>query len=146
MKDLLIFIVRCIELKEKLILKFIASRQINLIFFFSFFFSRLFLTNVVRGLEMNLILQEIKLVTTSQRVTSKEIYLASQRAATKDRDNARYFSKRSSKVNRVLGNAAGSKFVYSDLDKNKCDPEYSKVVTKSAKILSTVTRQLVSVW
>ena len=88
---------------------------------------------MVRGLEMNLILQEIKLVTTSQRVTSKEIYLASQRAATKDRDNARYFSKRSSKVNRVL-------------DKNKCDPEYSKVVTKSAKILSTVTGQLVSVW
>ena len=89
---------------------------------------------MVRGLEMNLILQEIKLVTTSQRVTSKEIYLASQRAATKDRDNARYFSKRSSKVNRVLGNAAGSQFVYSDLDKTKCGQNTVKFFLNQQKL------------
>ena len=129
MKDLLIFIVRCIELKEKLILTFIASRQINFIFF-----SRLFLVNVIRGLEINLILQEINLVTTPQGVTNEKIFLASQRAATKDKDFARYFSKRSSKVNSVVGNPVGSEFVYSDLDKYKCDPEYSKVVFNSVNI------------
>lgn len=129
MKDLLIFIVRCIELKEKLILTFIASRQINFIFF-----SRLFLVNVIRGLEINLILQEINLVTTPQGVTNEEIYSACQRAATKDRDSARYFSKRSSKVNSVVGNPVGSEFVYSDLDMYKCDPEYSKVVFNSVNI------------
>ena len=132
MKDLLIFIVRCIELKEKLILTFIASRQINLIIFF--FFSRLFLTNVVRGLEINLILQEIKLVTTSQGVTNEEVYLASQRATTKDRDSAIYFSKRSSKVNRVPGNAAGSEFGYSDLEKNKCGQNTVKLFLDQQKL------------
>ena len=129
MKDLLIFIVRCIELKEKLILTFIASRQINFIFF-----SRLFLVNVIRGLEINLILQEINLVTTPQGVTNEKIFLASQRAATKDKDIARYFSKRSSKVNSVVGNPVGSEFVYSDLDMYKYDPEYSKVVFNSVNI------------
>ena len=122
MKDLLIFIVRCIELKEKLILTFIASRQINFIFF-----SRLFLVNVIRGLEINLILQEINLVTTPQGVTNEKIFLASQRAATKDKDIARYFSKRSSKVNSVVGNPVGSEFVYSDLDKYKCDQNTVKL-------------------
>ena len=122
MKDLLIFIVRCIELKEKLILTFIASRQINFIFF-----SRLFLVNVIRGLEINLILQEINLVTTPQGVTIEKIFLASQRAATKDKDIARYFSKRSSKVNSVVGNPVGSEFVYSDLDKYKCDQNTVKL-------------------
>lgn len=129
MKDLLIFIVRCIELKEKLILTFIASRQINF-----FFFSRLFLVNVIRGLEINLILQEINLVTTPQGVTNEKIFLASQRAATKDKDIARYFSKRSSKVNWVVGNAAGSKFVYSDLDKNKCGQNTVKLFLNQQKL------------
>ena len=64
--------------------------------------------------------------------------MASQRAATKDRDSARYFSKRSSKVNRVLSNSAGSEFVYSDLGKYKCEPEYSKVVFDS---VNTCTRR-----
>ena len=82
---------------------------------------------MIRGVEINLILQEINLVTTPQGVTIEKIFLASQRAATKDKDIARYFSKRSSKVNSVVGNPVGSEFVYSDLDKYKCDQNTVKL-------------------
>ena len=56
----------------------------------------------------------------SQGLINEDILLATQRAAADERDRARNFSKISSKVNRVLGNQAGSEFDFSDLEKSKC--------------------------
>ena len=78
------FILRCIELREKLILTSKTSGEIE--YFTSFFeyfrrVSRLFLRSVKKGLENNLILQEIRPVLRSQGVTNEDILSATQRVA-----------------------------------------------------------------
>ena len=53
------------------------------------------------------------------------ILLATQRVAACQRDRERNFSKRSSKVNKVVGNPAGLEFDCSNPVKGKCGPEFS---------------------
>ena len=54
------------------------------------------------------------------------------------------FSKRPSKVKRVVGNTAGSEFDCSDHEKSKCVPKAGKAISELTKVLSTVTEQLVA--
>ena len=72
------FILRCIELREKLILTSKTSGEIE---YDVVRVSRLFLRSVKKGLENNLILQEIRPVLRSQGVTNEDILSATQRVA-----------------------------------------------------------------
>ena len=54
----------------------------------------------------------------------------------------RDFSKRPSKINRVVGKTAGSEFDCSDHEKSKCEPKAGKAISELTKALSTVTEQL----
>ena len=72
------FILRCIELREKLILTSKTSGEIE---YDVVRVSRLFLRSVKKGLESNLILQEIRPVLRSQGVTDEDILSATQRVA-----------------------------------------------------------------
>ena len=75
-------------------------------------------------------------------MTDKDIFSATQRAAANERGRAIDFSKRSSKVNRLVSKPAGSESDCSDRENSKCDPESSKVISKLTKALSAVTGQL----
>ena len=70
------FILRCIELREKLIL---SSKTRGEIEYNEVLVSRLFLRSVERGLESNLLLQEIRPALRSQEETNEEILSATQR-------------------------------------------------------------------
>ena len=54
----------------------------------------------------------------------------------------RDFSKRLSKVNRVVGNPTGTAFDLSDPEESNCGPEPRNVLSELAKSLSMVTEQL----
>ena len=110
------FILRYIELREKLILTSKTSGDIE---YDEVLVSRLFLRSVERGIENNLILQEIRPVLRSQGVNDEDMLSATQRAAADETDRAKNFSKRLSKLNRVVGNPGGSEFDCSDLEKSK---------------------------
>ena len=133
------FILRCIELRGKLILTFKTSGEIE---HDQILVSGVFLRSVESGLENNLNLQEIRPVLRSQGVTDEDILSATKRTAAEERDRARNFSKRLSKVNSVIGNPTDSEFDYSDLGKSKCGQESSKVISELTKALSAVTEQL----
>ena len=133
------FILRCIELREKLILTSKTSGEIE---YDKVFVSCLSLRKVERGLESNLILQEITPVFRFQGVTDEDIISATQRATADEKDRTRNFPKRSSRVNRIVHKKAGSECGCSDPEKSKCDPESSKVISELTKALSAVTEQL----
>ena len=85
------FILRCIELRGKLILTFKTSGEIE---HDQILVSGVFLRSVESGLESNLNLQEIIPVLRSQGVTDEDILSATKRTAAEERDRARNFSKR----------------------------------------------------
>ena len=58
-----------------------------------------------------------------QGVTDGDIFSATQTTATEKRDKTGNFSKRSSKVNRVIDKPAGSEFDCSDPENSKCGQE-----------------------
>ena len=132
------FILRCIELREKLILTFKTNGEIE---YDEVLVSSLFLR--FRDLKNNLILQEIRPVLRSQGVTDEDILSATQRTAVDKEDRARKLSKKPSKVNRVVGNPAGSEFDCSDLEKSKFGQKNSKkVIPELTETLPAVTEQL----
>ena len=106
-KNFVDFILRCIELREKLTSKTRGEIEYNEVFV-----SRLFLRNVERGLKSNLILHEIRLALRSHGETTEEILSATKRGPHDERDRARNFSKRSTKVNRVIGDYYYYLFIY----------------------------------
>ena len=100
------FILRCIELREKLILISKASGEIE---YDKVFVLRLLLRSVKRGLESNLTLQEKWPLLRAQEETDEDILSPTQRTAAK-RDRERNFFKKPSKVKKIVGNPAGSEF------------------------------------
>ena len=133
------FILRCIKLREKLILTFKTSGEIE---YDEILVSRLFLRNVERGLESNLVQQEIRPVLRSQGVLMK-IHFQLLKEPWLMRKTEQGISLKD-QVSRVVGNPAASGFDCSDPDKNKCGPESSKLISELTKALSAVTEQLVA--
>ena len=109
------FILRCIELREKLILISKTSGEIE---YDKVFVSRLLLRSVKRGSESNLILQEKWPLLRAQEETDEDILSPTQRTAADKRDRERNFFKKPSKVKKIVGNPAGSEFDCSDPKKS----------------------------
>ena len=86
MNDWLIFILRCVELREKLILISKTSGEIE---YDKVFVSSLFLRSLKRGLESNLILQKKWPMLRAQEKTNEDILSATQRIADDKRDRER---------------------------------------------------------
>ena len=97
-EELVDFILRCIEIREKLVLTSKTSGENK---YDEVLATRLFLRCVERGLGSNSILQEIRLALRSQGLTNEDILSATQRGIADKKDRAKNFSKRYVKVHRL---------------------------------------------
>ena len=89
-EELVDFILRCIELREKLVLTSKTSGENK---YDEALATRLFLRSVERGLGSNSILQEIRLGLRSQGLTNEDILSATQRGTADKKDRAKNSSK-----------------------------------------------------
>ena len=106
---------RCVELREKLILISKTSGEIE---YDKVFVSSLFLRSLKRGLESNLILQKKWPMLRAQEKTNEDILSATQRTADDKRDRERNLFKKPSRVKKIVGNPTGSEFDCSDPKKS----------------------------
>ena len=97
-EELVDFILRCIEIREKLVLTSKTSGENK---YDEVLATRLFLRSVERGLGSNSILQEIRLALRSQGLTNEDILSATQRGIADKKDRAKNSSKRYVKVHRL---------------------------------------------
>ena len=92
------YVLRCIELREKLML---SSKSMGEIEYDRDLVFKLFLRTLERGFENVTILQEIKPVLRGSSVTDEEILAIVQKAAIDERERQRNFIKKGHKVNQI---------------------------------------------
>ena len=131
------FVLRCIELREKLVL---SSKTTGEIEYDESLVKRLFVRTLERGIENTNILNELRPLLKSEYTTDEELLEATQVVANSERERKSNFARKSLKINQV--DHPSHKAYQTESTNLKDNQPSTKVLTDLTASLTEITKQL----